>query len=60
METEPEAEAGVPPPSATEPRLSPAEVNAMKVTELRAALKARGLDDKGKKAQLVERLLASL
>ena len=41
------------------PALSAEAVGAMKVTELKAALKARGLDQNGKKAQLVERLLAS-
>ena len=32
----------------------------MKVNDLRAALKERGLDQTGKKAQLAERLIASL
>lgn len=45
--------------TADPPALSAEAVGAMKVTELKAALKARGLDQNGKKAQLVERLLTS-
>ena len=36
------------------------EIKAMKVPDLKAALEDRGLDTKGKKAELVERLLAAL
>ena len=49
-------ETGSPVPQA----LTADEVQAMKVAELKAALKQRGLDQGGKKAQLVERLMATL
>lgn len=39
-------------------RITDAQITKMKVAELREALKARGLDESGVKAQLVERLQA--
>lgn len=38
------------------PAALPADLNTLKVTQLRTALKERGLDAKGKKAELIGRL----
>lgn len=42
------------------PQLTAADVDGMKVAELKAALKERGLEQKGLKADLVERLKAHI